>query len=225
MATAARWSGLVWTGAAKATPSVCWSASDNLARAASLAAWSPAGSDAARTSGPLKPGPKPLASWSKAWRVVSLVGSLPASVKASRIENSGTANNSSTARAARPVVHGWRCTVRLQRYQNPLSDGGAPETRTPGMRRRSIARPAKPNMAGSKVSAAAITRTTAAMALTARPCMNGRLSRNSPHSEMTTVMPANSTARPDVPSETATASRGSRPSDRPCRYRVTMNSA
>ena len=40
-----------------------------------------------------------------------------------------------------------------------------------------------------------------------------------------TVVPANTTDRPEVASDTAVASRGSRPSARPCRYRVTMNRA
>ena len=37
-----------------------------------------------------------------------------------------------------------------------------------------MALPAKPSMAGSKVRAAAMTSTTAAMAPTASPCMKGR---------------------------------------------------
>ncbi len=49
--------------------------------------------------------------------------------------------------------------------------------------------------------------------------------RNSPKSEITTVPPANMTERPEVISDVTTASRGSRPSKIPWRYRVTMNSA
>ena len=72
-------------------------------------------------------------------------------------------------------------------------------------------------MAGSSVDAATITRTTAAMAPMARPRMKGSCSRNSPSSDRITVLPANTTARPEVASDTAAASLGSRPSDRPGR--------
>ena len=42
---------------------------------------------------------------------------------------------------------------------------------------------------------------------------------------MITVVPANSTARPEVARDTSMASLGSRRSARPWRYRVTMNRA
>ena len=41
--------------------------------------------------------------------------------------------------------------------------------------------------------------------------------RKRPKSEMTTVMPAKRTERPDVMSDMTTAPRGSRPSKMPCR--------
>ena len=53
-------------------------------------------------------------------------------------------------------------------------------------------------MAGSNVNAAARTMSTAAMVPTARPFMNGSPTTNRPSNEMTTVLPANSTARPEV---------------------------
>ncbi len=80
-----------------------------------------------------------------------------------------------------------------------------------------MARPAKPSMAGKRVRAPAITSSTATMVPTAKPWRKGSWSTKSPTSEMTTVVPANRTARPDVASETMTAWRGSRPSNRPCR--------
>ena len=85
------------------------------------------------------------------------------------------------------------------------------------MARLSMARPENPSIAGSRVVAASMTRTTAEMAPMARPRMNGSCSRNSPSSDRMTVVPANTTARPDVASDTATAPRGSRPSAKPCR--------
>ena len=93
------------------------------------------------------------------------------------------------------------------------------------MARLSMARPANPSMAGSRVVAASMTRTTAEMAPMASPRMKGSCSRKRPSSDRMTVVPAKTTARPDVASDTATAARGSRPSASPCRNRVTTNRA
>ena len=68
-----------------------------------------------------------------------------------------------------------------------------------------MARPENPSMAGSRVVAASMTRTTAEMAPTARPRMNGSCRMNRPSRERITVVPANTTARPDVANETAAA--------------------
>ena len=81
----------------------------------------------------------------------------------------------------------------------------------------SMARPEKPSMAGSRVVAANMTSTTAAMAPMARPRMKGSWRMNRPHKERITVVPAKTTDRPEVAREMATASRGSRPSAIPCR--------
>ena len=81
--------------------------------------------------------------------MVSLVGSLPASLNASRMEKNGTASASKTATAAVPHNHGRRCTVRLHRYQNPWPAVGA-RTSRPGTWRRSMLRPTKPSMAGQQ---------------------------------------------------------------------------
>jgi hypothetical protein len=59
----------------------------------------------------------------------------------------------------------------------------------------------------------------------ARPVTNASPITNIPHSEITTVVPANSTARPAVLIAVAVASSVDRPLWRPSRYRVTMNSA
>jgi hypothetical protein len=153
------------------------------------------------------------------------VGSLPASVKASRMEKKGRANRTRQANAATPERIGWRCTVRLHRYQNPRGDGSAAFWSRPGRCSLSMASPENPSMAGSRVMAASMTSTTAAMAPTARPRMNGSWRMNRPRSERITVVPANTTDRPDVANETAVAWRGVRPSASPCRKRVTMNRA
>ena len=63
------------------------------------------------------------------------------------------------------------------------------------------------------------------MAPTASPRMKGSWRRNRPKSDRITVVPAKRTDRPDVAKETQTDSRGSRPSAKPCRYRVTTNKA
>ena len=80
-------------------------------------------------------------------------------------------------------------------------------------------------MAGSRVMAAVITSTTAAMAPMASPRMNGSCKMKRPSKERITVVPANTTDLPDVAREKAMASRGSFCSAKPCRYRVTTNNA
>src|SRR5256885_5370199 len=58
--------------------------------------------------GPLKPGPKPAASRSYAWRVVWLVGSLPESLAPSRRPRAGEAKASSRAVDPAPAHTGPR---------------------------------------------------------------------------------------------------------------------
>ena len=82
---------------------------------------------------------------------------------------------------------------------------------------RSMPVPAKPNIAGNRVSAATSTRATATIVAAARPSMNGRSTTNNPSRAMTTVAPANSTARPAVDRATMVASRGGRRSASPWR--------
>ena len=81
----------------------------------------------------------------------------------------------------------------------------------------SMASPEKPNMAGRTVTAASMTRSTAAITPMASPRMNGRFRIKRPSSDKMTVVPANRTERPDVARDTIVAWRGSRPSARPWR--------
>ncbi len=137
--------------------------------------------------------------------MVDDVGSFPASVKARRMEKNGMIRTSRQRRAAPPATIGCRWTVRLHRYQKLRSDGSAALLRRPGTWSLSTARPEKPSMAGSRVTAASMTRTTAAMAPTARPRMNGSWRMNRPSRERMTVVPANTTDRPEVANDTAVA--------------------
>ena len=73
-----------------------------------------------------------------------------------------------------------------------------------------MAVPAKPKIAGSRVSAATSTRPTATIVAAARPSMNGKPTTNNPSRAMTTVTPANSTARPAVDRAAMVAARGGR---------------
>ena len=96
---------------------------------------------------------------------------------------------------------------------------------SPRHRVNSIRWPAKPRRAGSSVSeATAVTATTVAAAA-ASPVTNARPMRTMPSSEMTTVVPANATARPAVSRATTVASSIEAPLCRFSRNRVTMNSA
>ena len=139
--------------------------------------------------------------------------------------NNGNARPTSTSTAMVPVTQARRCTKRLQRYQNPFGGGGPPVWSRRGTCSLSMALPAKPSMAGNSVSAAMSTMRTAAMQAVASPIMYAWPMRKRPKSEITTVLPAKRTDRPDVMREVTTALRGSRPSKMPCRYRVTMKSA
>ena len=80
------------------------------------------------------------------------------------------ASTSSTAAAASAAVHGRRCTPRLQRAAGVRSGSGAAPRAVPGIRSRSILRPAKPSSAGSSVTDAAIVTSTAKLADSATPC-------------------------------------------------------
>ncbi len=76
----------------------------------------------------------------------------------------------------------------------------------------STLRPKNPSSAGSRVSEATTVVATLREAATATPYRNDRPSANRPSSAMQTVMPANSTARPEVSSAVTVASSGLAPS-------------
>ena len=86
-------------------------------------------------------------------------------------------------------------------------------------------RPAKPSRAGSSVSEAIIVTSTASDAVKANPFSEGRPTSRMPSIETITMRPANTTARPAVAIALNVARRGSWPSARPLRNRVTMSSA
>ena len=70
-----------------------------------------------------------------------------------------------------PVTQALLWTKRLQRYQKPSGGGGPPVWSSRGTCNLSMALPAKPSMAGSSVSAAISTISTAAMHAVASPIM------------------------------------------------------
>ena len=79
--------------------------------------------------------------------------------------------------------------------------------------------------AGSNVSAASTMKPTATDPAMARPYTKAMPIMYMPRSEIITVIPANSTARPAVSAATTVASSGDIPLLSPSRYRVTMNNA
>jgi hypothetical protein len=80
-------------------------------------------------------------------------------------------------------------------------------------------------MAGSRVTEAAMTMSTAGITVNANPVMDGCLMSRMPSIETITVSPANRTARPAVVIAVRVARRGSWPCARLPRNRVTMSSA
>ena len=84
---------------------------------------------------------------------------------------------------------------------------------------------ASPSRAGRSVIEATMVTATTVAAPIPRPLTNESPISSIPSSEMTTVVPANSTARPAVLMAVAVASSELRPRWTPSRYRVTMNSA
>ena len=176
------------------------SAAESFARGSATANW----------SGPLKPGPKPLARSSNAWRVVWPAGSLPASLDARRSPSAGAANASMVAVATMAVSAGRRCTRCTHRSQKaglvPSAPGAA--WRLPSSPTR---RPIRLRNAGSRVSDAASTTTTPIAAATAAPLSRLTPSANIPSRAITTVVPANRTARPEVLIAASTACSTSPP--------------
>jgi hypothetical protein len=85
--------------------------------------------------------------------------------------------------------------------------------------------PTQPRRAGSSVSVARTISSTPTAEPTAMPVTKLRPMSVRPSSEMTTVMPANTTARPLVSIDSVTASSTDAPAWIASRYRVTMNRA
>ena len=155
--------------------------------------------------------------------MVVLAGSVPASALPSSIEKTGIARTMSTAAEMIAAGQGRRWIKRLHAAQNPVPGGLV--LPSPGMRKRSTRRPILLSIAGSSVSDASIVSRTASEDATAGPYRNETPRANIPSSAITTVAPANSTARPEVSIALRTASRTSSPSRSPARKRVTMNRA
>ena len=124
-------------------------------------------------SGPLKPGPKPSASRSYAWRWVVDGGLVPASVMPRRIESSGTASSSITARPATRATTGRSVTRRAQRALSVRADSADEPVRARPTRQRSMLCPAKPSSAGISVTAMAIATSTVAAAASPITVRNG----------------------------------------------------
>ncbi len=78
-------------------------------------------------------------------------------------------------------------------------------------------RPKKPSSAGSRVSDASTVVATANEEATATPYRKDSPRANRPSRAMHTVIPAKSTARPEVSIAVTVASSGDLPSSRPCR--------
>ena len=86
-------------------------------------------------------------------------------------------------------------------------------------------RPVKPSSAGSSVTEAVMTSSTASDTVKAKPFREARPTSRMPSIETMTTRPANTTARPAVAIAPTVARRGSWPSARLLRNRVTMSSA
>ena len=129
------------------------------------------------------------------------------------MESIGIANTSSTSSPAIAEIHGWCCTTRLHRYQT-LRFAVVSAVALRRTEKRSIERPTKPRSAGTSVIDASMTTATVTDAPMARPITKSTPMMNRPSREMTTVVPANSTARPAVSMERTVAACGSIPSPR-----------
>jgi hypothetical protein len=113
---------------------------------------------------------------------------------------------------------------RLHRYHRDASYALS-SLRTNGTCQRSMLRPANPSSAGSRVTEAAMTMSTAGMTVNANPVMDGWSISRTPSRHTTTVRPATMTARPAVVMALSVARRGSSPWARLLRKRVTMSRA
>ncbi len=209
---------------AVATPGVpatvvasCWNAAASLGEPISPTSW----------SGPLKPGPNPVASRSYASRVVDPAGSLPWSPVPSRSENSGMVSSTITPMATVESVRGRCDTYADQRAQKPVacSSCGPSAASLRRSRRLSTRMPNTPSIAGSSVIAESTVNNTMIADDTLIPVRKFSCRTSRPSMATHTVAPANSTARPEVLRARTADSSTVKPAFKPFRCRVTMNSA
>ncbi len=156
-----------------------------------------------------------------------VLGLLPASELPRRSENTGSATATITSSATTALPVGRACTFAAQRDQKPVactSDGPCSASCLRWARLSTFSF-SIPSMAGSRVIAASTVSATVSAAETAIPLRKPMPRISMPSRAITTVRPANSTARPEVFSALATESCTLRPAIRPLRWRFTMNSA
>jgi hypothetical protein len=162
-------------------------------------------------------------------RVVLLLGSLPWSEEPRRIESVGISSTPMITTAASASSFGRFSTTFDQRAHTPVgSPVTGPDSRSVRRPLREITRMAmagKPSSAGSRVSEASTTTATAIAAPTPEPDRKLICVVSMPSSAMQTVVPAKTTARPEVSRAWTTAFSWLRPARTPLRNRVTMNSA
>ena len=151
--------------------------------------------------------------------MVEFAGSLPESAEPRRIEKNGIAITTITPAAIAANNAGRACIQPIQRAQPGDSSVTAkrPSRSARRSRRRRTSRPNKPSKAGSSVSAATTVNETAIAAAIAMPYRKLTPSANIPSIAMQTIMPANSTARPEVSSDSITASSRLNPRNNPWR--------
>ena len=150
--------------------------------------------------------------------MVVLVGSVPASAEPRRIEKNGTAITIITSAATPATSAGRRRTHAVQRAHTGDS---ALSVKSPAFRRRRSRRPGTrpprmPSSAGSSDSAASIVKATVTAAATATPYRKLTPRANIPSIAMQTIVPANSTARPEVSIASTAESSRDRPRFRAC---------
>ncbi len=201
--------GLGMTGLTCATSGVCSIAAATFC----IAATSPGDRTSLATSnGPLKPGPEALAqqvvgaAGRELGRVVARVGD--AEPQPERREREHDQEHEAADRD-RPRVPLATCGSSAPRWSAPAGFASSPS----GSDHLSIVWPTKPSTAGSSVTAARHhEQHRERRRRSTSPRMNDTPITNRPSSEMTTVPPANSTARPLVSIACTTAASGSTPS-------------
>ncbi len=160
-------------------------------------------------------------------RVVEPAGSLPSSDEPRRSEMTGLASTRIRSQGASREDPGLTATKPAQRAQ--WLDSWPSPSSPPASRRRSFLlstrTPMKPNIAGSRVIAAAMVKATMSTDAYAMPLRKPMRSTSRPSSAMQTVPPAKRTARPEVLRERTAESSVDVPALRPSRCLVTMNSA